>query len=299
MDLPMQIHSLVDSLSQEILDAIIDLLRYDEQALRACSMVSRALLPRCQAHLFRRIALDVEDLLEKNSSSIDSVQGNRIGVLREILHCTPHIAHCVRHLVIRISSNDRHSEWLSKDPIFLDCMTMIGKNLQKLLFFGTYEYPDLYSPVAISDIYHQALETQFWRPSIANFITSLRLYRVGNVPVSFITSCRQLTDLDLSYTTLKSPDALELPILFRPKLKKYAFTKSSKATEILLQESTASSNGCVDLEGLEVLTCSPKEDFYEDIPCIERILSLTVNSLTGIVLSDGSGQFSSNFLFSS
>ncbi|KAK0435302.1 hypothetical protein EV421DRAFT_1836661, partial [Armillaria borealis] len=43
------------ALYSELYDLIIDHLAEDVPALTTCSLVSRAFLPRCQRHLFRRI----------------------------------------------------------------------------------------------------------------------------------------------------------------------------------------------------------------------------------------------------
>ncbi|KAJ7114892.1 hypothetical protein C8R44DRAFT_740239 [Mycena epipterygia] len=80
---------------QELVDAILDYLHDSRQDLTACSLVSHSFVHRAQSHLFRSIALDVD---EEHRAGMSMSLVEKAQRLADILATSPHLVVHIRTL---------------------------------------------------------------------------------------------------------------------------------------------------------------------------------------------------------
>lgn len=286
---------MLDALSEDIMNEIVNYLEKDRKTLISLSLVSSAFLARCQLHLFRRIEVDIGKFWMKGSSQ-DPLQkklDRNIKDLLRIIRQRSAIATYIRILVLRISINEqeiREFTWISNYPVFHEVMSLVHHNLQQLHFSGLRTFSHQSTSILPPNPHLRHFETKFWLPYITNSITKLQLHRLLDIPVSFIWQCKNLTDLSVFHSTLVSLRENETTITRRPRLRGYSMDTSYEATNVLLGWSSHFRQQILDLEDLHTFTCSPDLGLPDEVRCIERILRLSVRSLRVLNVRCGARQ---------
>ena len=259
-------------LAQEIIDNIIDCCSSprDLKILKVLSLVCRAFLPRSQRHIFVgiRIACAIHQGEIKTG-------GRRLDELYDILQHSPHIAGYVREIRLVVKDND---SWAAGNPKFEWIMDHLTRNR----VFNRFHIDCHLSgdKVMIPPGHLQSFEQCFSQRYIVPFITSLKLYRVKNIPISLLLSSPGLQKLSLIRTSLSDipnpiPNSASLP-----KLQALFFYRSSEAVTALLGNPQTGSPPLLDLSHL--YTLSVNQDSLEDIQCAIRIIQVTSRSLRQI-----------------
>lgn len=130
-----------------------------------------------------------------------------------------------------------------------------------------------------------SFEQSFSQRYIVPFITSLKLYRVKNIPISLLVSSPGLQKLSLIRTTLgdmpnNPPNLNNNNTATLPKLQALFFYRSSDIVTALLGNPQNGSPPLLDLSHL--YTLSVNQDSLEDVQCATRIIQLTSRSLRQI-----------------
>lgn len=266
-------------LAQEIIDNIIDFCSTpkDLKILKVLSLVCRAFLPRSQRHIFVgiRIACAIHQGEIKTG-------GKRLDELYDILQHSPHIAGYVREIRLVVKDND---SWAAGNPKFEWIMDHLTRNR----VFNRFHIDCHLSgdKVMIAPGHLPSFEQCFSQRYIVPFITSLKLYRVKNIPIGLLLSSPGLQKLSLIRTTLGDmpnpppPNNLHhnnaTPL---PKLQALFFYRSSDTVTALLGNPQNGSPPLLDLSHL--YTLSVNQDSLEDINCAIRIIQITSRSLRQI-----------------
>ena len=128
-----------------------------------------------------------------------------------------------------------------------------------------------------------SFEQCFSQRYIVPFITSLKLYRVKNIPIGLLLSSPGLQKLSLIRTTLgdmsNTPPSLHHSATL-PKLQALFFYRSSDTVTALLGNPQNGSPPLLDLSHL--YTLSVNQDSLEDVQCAVRIIQATSRSLRQI-----------------
>ena len=264
-------------LAQEIIDNIIDCCSSprDLKVLKVLSLVCRAFLPRSQRHIFVgiRIACAIHQGEIKTG-------GRRLDELYDILQHSPHIAGYVREIRLVVKDND---SWSAGNPKFEWIMDHLTRNR----VFNRFHIDCHLSgdKVMIAPGHLPSFEQSFSQRYIVPFITSLKLYRVKNIPISLLVSSPGLQKLSLIRTTLgdmpnNPPNLNNNNTATLPKLQALFFYRSSDIVTALLGNPQNGSPPLLDLSHL--YTLSVNQDSLEDVQCATRIIQLTSRSLRQI-----------------
>ena len=260
-------------LAQEIIDNIIDCCSSprDLKILKVLSLVCRAFLPRAQRHIFVgiRIACAIHQGEIKTG-------GKRLDELYEILQHSPHIASYVREIRLVVKDND---SWAAGNPKFEWIMDHLTRNR----VFNRFHIDCHLSgdKVMIAPGHLPSFEQCFSQRYIVPFITSLKLYRVKNIPIGLLVSSPGLQKLSLIRTTLGDmPNPPSLNNATLPKLQALFFYRSSDTVTALLGNPQNGSPPLLDLSHL--YTLSVNQDSLDDIQCAVRIIQVTSRSLRQI-----------------
>lgn len=226
----MPLLSLVEILPQDLIDRLIDTLRSsssdwfsERDHLQTCALLCRPFLPRSQHHLFSSIKLTAD----------------RVHDFYEILRRTPSIARAVHtlHLVFY----EGRCDWMldGRGAEFVYIMTSITQPttststmLCKLKLEGQ-------RPSGSSIKNPQLFLERVIKPFLAQFITSLHIETLSNVPINIIDSCVGLTELELVCASFKYGHThthiqSSLP---QHKLRKIEYTDSNQVKRLTMAES--------------------------------------------------------------
>ena len=260
-------------LAQEIIDNIIDYCSSprDLKILKVLALVCRAFLPRSQRHIFVgiRIACAIHQGEIKTG-------GKRLDDLYEILQNSPHIAGYVREIRLVVQDND---SWAAGNPKFEWIMDHLSRNR----VFNRFHIDCHLSgdKVMIAPGHLPSFEQCFSQRYIVPFITSLKLYRVKNIPIGLLLSSPGLQKLSLIRTTLSDmPSPPSIHNAIPPKLQALFFYRSSDIVTALLGNPQNGSPPLLDLSHL--YTLSVNQDSLEDIQCAVRIIQVSSRSLRQI-----------------
>ncbi|KIM35654.1 hypothetical protein M413DRAFT_32313 [Hebeloma cylindrosporum] len=261
--------SILQSLSQELIDEIIDvgvamednicddIWRSKWNFLSSCALVCRSFLPRSQQHLFSQIHLG--DNLDRNKR----VRGLRR--LSRILQESPHIAGYVRELHLKLPCDD--NTWVTEEFLFLSIMERIKESkgsLQKLTLLN-HAYPKpLHDPAAFV--------THFSNRFISPFITFLDIHSL-QVPTAIFWACVNLTHLKLHLADFELTPSPSLGIVLRPQIKILQYGLSHPAISKLLGIHTVP----ISLSSLRVLKLGKARP--PDLACLQTIIDTSGGSL--------------------
>jgi len=267
--------SITSRLPQEIVDTIVDgcSLSRNLKILRNCALVCRAFLPRSQRHIFLGIRISCAIQRGKMLTG-----GRRLDELYNILQRSPHIAGYVRD--IRLVVKDNRS-WVVGNPKFEWIMDLLTRNaVFKRFHFDGHLTSDKFGVITPSHL--QSFEKSFSQRYIVPFITSLKLYRVKNVPISLLVGSSRLKKLTLIRTTLGDIEMWNhrLDNTTLPKLHELYFHHCSETVTSLLGNPQTGSPPLLDLSSLYSLAVN--QDSSADIQCAMRIIKLTARSLKHI-----------------
>ncbi|KAF8805493.1 hypothetical protein BYT27DRAFT_6663354 [Phlegmacium glaucopus] len=264
--------SITSRLPQEIIDSIIDCcsLSRDLKILRKCALVSRAFLPRSQQHIFLVIKISCAIQWGKIRTG-----GRRLDDLYDILQHSHHIGGYVRE--IRLVVNDNNS-WVVGNPKFEWIMDHLTRNT----VFNRFHFDGHSSGGLIAPSHLQLFENSFSQRYIVPYITSLKLYRVKNVPISLLVGSPRLKRLTLIRTTLGDIETRKRSLnnTTLPKLHEFYFHRCSETVSALLGNPQNGSPPLLDLSSLYRL--SVNQDSLADIQCAMRIIKMTSRSLKHI-----------------
>ena len=266
---------ITSSLAQEIIDNIIDCCSSprDLKILKVLSLVCRAFLPRSQRHIF--VGIRIACAIHKGEIKTG---GKRLDEFYDILQHSPHIAGYVREIRLVVKDND--SCWAAGNPKFEWIMDHLTRNR----VFNRFHIDCHLSgdKVMIAPGHLPSFEQCFSQRYIVPFITSLKLYRVKNIPIGLLVSSPGLQKLSLIRTTLgdmPNPQSFHNPTSL-PKLQALFFYRSSDTVTALLGNPQTGSPPLLDLSHL--YTLSVNQDSLEDIQCAVRIMQVTSRSLRQI-----------------
>lgn len=261
-------------LAQEIIDNIIDYCSFprDLKVLKNCALVCRAFLHRSQRHIF--VGIRIPCAIHQGEIRTG---GKRLDELYDILQRSPHIAGYVREIRLIVKAND---SWAAGNPKFEWIMDHLTRNR----VFNRFHFDGHLSgdKVVTTPSHLQSFEQCFSQRYIVPFITSLKLYRVKNVPISLLLSSSRLKKLSLIRTTLGEVET-PLPNLDTttlPKIQELYFYRCSDTINTLLGNAQNGSPPLLDLSHLYTLSVS--QDSLEDIRCAMRVIELTARSLRQI-----------------
>ena len=265
---------MISRLAQEIIDNIIDYcsIPRDLKILKNCALVCRAFLPRSQRHIFFGI---------KISCSIHQGEirtgGRRLDELYDILQHSPHIAGYVREIRLVVKDND---SWVAGNPKFEWIMDHLTRNRVFTRFHFDGHLSGGKSMTTLSHL--PSFEQCFSQRYIVPFITSLKLYRVKNVPIGLMASSSSLKKLSLIRTTFGdlekwNPTSNNITL---PQLQELYFYRCSDTITTLIGNPNTGSPPLLDLSHLYTLSVS--QDSLEDIRCAMRVIEAASRSLRQI-----------------
>jgi hypothetical protein len=256
---------ITSSLAQEIIDNIIDWCSFprDLKVLKNCALVCRAFLPRSQRHIFVgiRIACEIHQGEIRTG-------GRRLDELYDILQHSPHIAGYVREIRLVVKDN---GSWVAGNPKFEWIMDHLTRNR----VFNRFHIDGHLSgdKIMIGPGHLQSFEQCFSQRYIVPFITSLKLYRVKNVPISLLASSSRLKKLSLIRTTLSDIETRPNPnFTTLPKLQELFFYRCSDTVSTLLGNPLDGSPPLLDLS--QLYTLSINQDSLEDVQCAVRVIQV-------------------------
>ncbi|KDR74645.1 hypothetical protein GALMADRAFT_141006 [Galerina marginata CBS 339.88] len=258
-------------LSQEVIDQVIDsLLDTGEPELGisnfyACALVCRSFRHRSQKHIFHSTTI-------LNTSSAASCE-DRVDSFHGVLQANPRIASYVRRLHLDI---DSVSEWAVDDPVFLQIMKLVTQNWAvgmqlELSVTGGWDN--------FQFTCNRTFETQFVKPFVTPFITSLDLQDVFNVPISLIAHCPHLVELKLIYVTVEAarpPHAIGIDHSMRPRPLEFTFKYWEETIQILAE-------AYIDFSHLQRLSASGYHS--KELHNTNRILATCCSSLERLELA--------------
>ncbi|CAA7261171.1 unnamed protein product [Cyclocybe aegerita] len=219
-------------------------------------------------HIFRSIKLGTND----EAPTGRKLRAQRIKGLKKLLKRNPTLASYIVRLEIVIPPDN---EWLGKDSTFLCVMKKISNSqhpLQTLSLRGFYHH--LVNPSSVW--------TNFMKPFILPFITSLELRVISKFPLSILCSCPQLRKVILWASTL-SVSASSLPHPnSRPQLQSLEFGSSNEAITSMLQMNKLYSTIYMDLSTLQTLKAHVRR--AEDLTSVQQLINKSEGSLLDVSL---------------
>ncbi|KAF8958885.1 hypothetical protein BDZ97DRAFT_1840486 [Flammula alnicola] len=281
------------SLSQEVVDEIIDHVRGDDSPwpllacatvcrtfqdddstwnLLACATVCRSFQSRSQKYLFTDIRIfglnDKEKLVKKVHSLHSALHENRL------------LASHVRNIEFYLKKTNIG---IFHHPMLLSIMSLITQAISGREFRFAIEVrrDNNFSPEVLFDDNH-AIETQLVQPFLAPYVTSMALCGLSDIPVSMVASCRRLEWLNLHRVTLEHRDG-ELPPTLRPRLDGFLFDDCSRSIRDLAKH-------YLDFSGLTMLECGGDVEEFNDMLYILGFCSSSLEILKLTCLDADYGQ---------
>ena len=260
--------STTSGLPQEIIDNIIDCsaLPRDLKVLKNYALVCRAFLPRAQRHIF--VGVRIFCAIQQGKIRTG---GRRLDELYDILHHSPHIAGYVREIRLVVKDN---GSWVVGNPKF----EWIVDKLTRNTVFNRFHFDGhLSNDKSLVPNHFQSFENSFSQPYIVPFITSLKLYRIKNIPISLLVNSLRLKKLTLVRATLGDVETRGARFTNLPQLQELYFHRCTDMITTLLGNPQNGSPPLIDLTQLHTL--SVNQDSLEDVQCAMRIIEATAGSL--------------------
>jgi len=272
------------SLSQEVIDEIIDYLASERSDLARCSLVCKAFHSRCTIHLHSTISIG--PLPAKGEREVHRVKA--IELVTNIIKRNPHLPGYIRHL--RLFFVWGIHQWPYKDTGFLDLLRMLKTRNGS---------SDTFKEVTIADPGEEIVEDEpagylesfreiFWRPLAASSITKLSFHQAVEIPVIIILDCINLVDIESYFSALLPLTDEELAVALKHSRKPIELKRLSLGTHFannfynLLLGAEEEHSELVDITKLEIYGSSwhPYTDTeWDDKAAIQRTLRIACKTL--------------------
>ncbi|KAF8908654.1 hypothetical protein CPB84DRAFT_1843538 [Gymnopilus junonius] len=270
----------VPELPQELIDRIIDHVAaefedWPGENLSQCALVSRSFRLRSQMYIF--LSMVIRGGSQRRKEMIKD--------FLDIIQCNHNIAHYVEELRIDYTAHD-HS-WIAQDADFVAVMEKISERpLRKLIFAADLKTNDTCETLPFEP--PKPLLDHFFLPFITPFITSLSLRQLLDVPIDALTTCVNLTDLELLHVELKLPEEGEISRSRPLKLQRLVHRLAQGALHALLELTSDGSSAALDVSQLRSFTVYTDElgglQFEQeiiDISCgtLEELYLITMQTI--------------------
>ena len=205
-----------------------------------------------------------------HSSGRNMDGGRQLDELHDILQHSPHITGYVQEICLVVKDND---SWVTGNPKFEWAMDHLTWNR---VFTWFHFDGHLSGDKSMTTLSHLPLFKKcFSQCYIVPFITSLKLYRVKNVPIGLMASSYSLKKLSLIHTTFGdlekwNPTSNNITL---PQLQELYFYCCSDTITTLIGNPNTGSPPLLDLLHLYMLLIS--QDSLEDIRCAMRVIQAT------------------------
>jgi hypothetical protein len=181
----------------EIEEMIIDLLAKDNEALKMCSLVCKAFLPRCRKYIFESIVLnDFEGNNFNLKLPVASSSYPTTHAFECLLRETPEIADYIRKLDYAIPLDDLtsySSPWIQESLKRISRLEFFSVRVQHHYYWSEYDWSN--NPI------RPALLRLLHLPTLTHFKVNINLFLVSD-----LIPCVNLKYLDIGHTTVAADD---------------------------------------------------------------------------------------------
>ncbi|KAF8906313.1 hypothetical protein CPB84DRAFT_1770539 [Gymnopilus junonius] len=239
----------VPELSQEVVHKIIvhvaaESRNWSGENLLQYTLVSRSFRPRSQLHIFSSIVIRGESLIHKE----------KVQLLLDILEHNSGIANYVE---VRLDCTGQEYLWITEGTTFIAVLQKISSSerpLRKFVLEAYTKEDDGYETLSFVTEEPQSILDHFFPPFISPSITSLSLHRLLDVPIEVMTSCVNLTDLELLHVELIASEEEGGNQPHPLRLQRLAHRLAQPALTMLLQPIADGLDPALDLSQLKAFT---------------------------------------------